>query len=378
MKILFTGGGTHGHFYPIIAIVEAIEEIVREKKLLPPKLYFAAPLPIDRQLLFDHQVAFVQTSAGKVRSYFSIRNFFDAGKTGWGIFVSVIRVFFMYPDVIFGKGGYGSFPTLLAAKLFRIPVVIHESDITPGRVNLWAGKFALRIALSWKEAAEHFPGGRAAHTGNPIRHGISTPLHEGAGEYLKLEPGLPTILVLGGSQGAEALNDVVLEALPLLLKKYQIIHQTGEHNADDVGATASVILRDEPNKIRYHAFPYLNELALRMSAGAANLVVSRAGSTLFEIASWGLPSIIVPLPPDVAHEDHQTKNAFAYARRGAGVVIEQRNLTPTVLLSEIDRIIETPAVAQGLSFAAKAFATPEAARIIAEELLEIGLSHESR
>ncbi len=376
MKILFTGGGTQGHFYPIIAVIEEIEKIAAERRLIPPRLYFAGPDPMDRQALFDHGVTFVPTAAGKMRSYRSLRNFFDSFKTGWGVFTSVIRIFFMYPDVIFGKGGYASFPVLLAGKLFRIPVVIHESDMVPGRVSNWAGKFAERIAVSWNEAAAYFPKERVAHTGNPIRHNIMTPVREGAREYLKLEEGVPTILILGGSQGAQALNDKILEALPQLLSRYQLIHQVGERGSAEVAAVAGVVLRDNPNQSRYHPFPFLNEIALRMSVGAADLIISRAGSTIFEIATWGKPSILVPLPADVAHEDHQTKNAFGYARAGACVVIEQRNLTATLLISEIERILGDSGLRTSFSEAAKAFATPNAARIIAEELIAIGLSHE--
>lgn len=377
MKILFTGGGTHGHFYPIIAVIEELEQLVGERKLLPPALYFAAPENPVPQLLFDHRVTFVKTSAGKLRGYFTIRNFFDFFKTGWGIITSVIRIFFMYPDVIFAKGGYGSFPTLLAAKLFGIPVVIHESDIVPGRVNVWAGKFAERVALSYAEAASYFPAAKIAHTGNPVRRALMMPATEGAHEFLKLENTTPTLVVLGGSQGAQAINDIILQSLPDLLLRYQIIHQTGEGNWKDAAGAAGVALRQSPEAARrYHPYPYLNELALRMAAGVADLVISRAGSTIFEIAAWGKPSIIIPLPGDVAHEDHQTKNAFAYARSGAATVIEQRNLTPMVLSSEIARIIENKEIAAGMAASAKAFATPKAARTIAEELLAIGLSHE--
>src|SRR5581483_6227395 len=111
---------------------------------------------------------------------------------------------FLYPDVVFGKGGYGSFPTLLAARLFRIPVVIHESDAAPGRVNAWAGKFAVKIALSYPEAAEYFPKEKVAFTGNPVRKALMLPAREGVNEFLKLEADIPVLYVTGGSQGAEA------------------------------------------------------------------------------------------------------------------------------------------------------------------------------
>ncbi len=374
MKILFTAGGTGGHFYPIIAVAEAVNDLVRERKLLEPELIYAAPEPYDREMLIQSGIRFVPTSAGKIRNYFSILNFFDLFKTGWGVVRSVLRIFFLYPDVVFGKGGYASFPTLLAAKLFKIPVIIHESDAIPGRVNRWAGTFAKKIAVSFPEAAHYFPKDKVAHTGNPIRKAVLVPAREGAFEFFKLEKELPVLYVTGGSQGAQALNEGLLAALPQLLEKYQVIHQTGNDNLQDISNRAKVIMGDNPNLVRYHPVGYLNDLATRMAAGAANLVISRAGSTVFEIASWGLPSILVPLP--TAAEDHQTKNAYAYARAGACVVIEQNNLTPGLLVSEINRILNHDAVTHAMGNAARAFARADAAKLIASALLDIAVSHE--
>jgi UDP-N-acetylglucosamine--N-acetylmuramyl-(pentapeptide) pyrophosphoryl-undecaprenol N-acetylglucosamine transferase len=375
MKILFSAGGSGGHFYPIIAVAEAMGDMVREKKLLEPTLYYAAPDPYDKEMLLANNITFVPTAAGKMRRYFSLLNFFDWFVTGWGVMRSVLRIFFIYPDVVFGKGGYASFPMLLAAKLFRIPVVIHESDAVPGRVNLWAGKFAAKIAVSYPEAAEFFPKEKVAWTGNPIRKSALIPLREGAHEFLQLTHELPVILVLGGSQGSQIINEMVLAALPKLVEKYQVVHQTGEANFKEVSGRAKVALVNSPHSERYKCFGYLNELATRMSAGAANIVVSRAGSTIFEIAAWGIPSILIPL--EGAAGDHQTKNAFSYARAGAASVIEQNNLTPGLLVAEIDRIITNPETVRMMSEKARGFARVDAAKAIASALIEIGLSHES-
>ncbi len=375
MKILFTGGGSGGHFYPIIAVAEAIEDVAREQKLVEPQLYYAAPEIYDRDMLVANAITFVPTAAGKIRRYFSIRNFFDLFKTAWGTLRSIIRIFFLYPDVVFAKGGYASFPTLLAAKLFRIPVVIHESDAEPGRVSLWAGKFAVYIAVSFDAAAAYFPAGKVALTGNPLRKAVLHVASEGAHEFLKLDEKVPTIFILGGSQGAAVLNDAILGALPLLLARYQIVHQTGAANIAEVEGRAAIILQESAYKERYRAFGYLNDLAMKMGAGASALVVSRAGSTIFEIAVWGKPSILVPIPESVSHD--QTKNAYAYARTGACSVIEQENLLPAVLAAEINRIIDHPEIGGKMGEAAKHFSRPDAARIIAQKLLDIGLSHET-
>ncbi|OGC88857.1 hypothetical protein A2419_02405 [Candidatus Adlerbacteria bacterium RIFOXYC1_FULL_48_26] len=374
MKILFTGGVTGGHFYPIIAVAEALHDKVREEKILDPKLYFASPNPYDKEMLVANDITFVPTSAGKLRRYFSILNFFDYFKTAWGITESVLRTFFLYPDVVFGKGGYGSFPTLLAARLFRIPVVIHESDAAPGRVNMWAGKFATKIAISYPEAAEYFPKDKVAFTGNPVRKSLMLPAREGMHEFLKLERDVPVIYVTGGSQGAEAVNEAILAALPELVEKYQIIHQAGDLNIKEVTQRARVALVDSVHKDRYKPYAYLNDQALRMTAGVAQLVISRAGSTIFEIALWGIPSIIIPIPEPISHD--QKKNAFAYARSGAATVIEQTNLTPHLLASEITRILSNTQLHASMGTAARGFARADSAGLVADALLNIGLSHE--
>lgn len=375
MKILLTGSGSGGHFYPLIAVAEAINDLVREKKILEPTLYYAAPEPYDRELLLANNIQFVPTAAGKFRRYFSPLNVIDWFKTGWGIVGSVLRIFFIYPDVVFGKGGYGSFPMLLAARIFRIPVVIHESDSVPGVVNKWAGRFAEKIAVSYPNAAQYFPKDKVALTGNPIRKSILLPERQGAFEYLKLEEGLPVLLVLGGSQGAQAINEIVLTSLPQLVEKYQIIHQTGEANFKEISSRAQVALINSPHPERYKPFAYLNELATRMSAGAATLIITRAGSALFEIAAWGIPAIVVPLEGSAS--GHQTQNAFAYARAGAGIVIEQNNLTPGLLLSEINRITGNAELMRTMGEKARAYARVDAAKAIAQVLLDIAISHES-
>lgn len=374
MKILFTGGLTGGHFYPIIAVAKEINELAKKEHTLAPQLFFMAPAPYDERALFENNITFLRAPAGRLRRYFSIANFFDMFKTAVGVVRAVFSVFVIYPDVIFSKGGGGSFPALLAGRLWRIPIVIHDSDAEPGRVSMWSGKFADRIAVSYPEAAKYFPKDKAVWTGNPIRKDIMLPIKDGAREYLKLEELVPTILVLGGSQGATALNEAIVDSLPNLLNDFQVIHQTGEAKYNDVIKTASVVLEGHPHISRYKPFNYLNELALRMCAGAASLVISRAGSTLFEIAAWKLPAIVIPIPEDVSHD--QTKNAFSYARSGAAVVMEERNLTPSLLQFEIRRILNDESVVASMSKAAASFAKEDAAEKIAKTIFSIALSHE--
>lgn len=376
MKILFTGGGSMGHFYPVIAIAQEINDIARERRLIEPQLYYMSTEPGDKRMLFENNIIFKQSPAGKMRRYFSILNFFDIFKTGWGIIKATFQVFFIFPDVIFSKGGYASFPTVLAARLFRIPLVIHESDSVPGRVNVWSSDFAERIAVSFPEAGKYFSKDKVAVTGNPVRRELYTVASEGAVEFLHLEKNVPVILVLGGSQGAERINELIVESSPELVERYQILHQTGKGKLKGVEATAKVLLEGSKHAKRYRPFEYLNTLALRMAAGASSLIVSRGGSTIFEIALWKVPSIIIPL--STAAEDHQRKNAFSFARSNGAVVIEENNLTPHILTAEIDRILSDTALQEKMKEGAGTFAHPNAARQIAEVLIGIALQHESQ
>ncbi len=374
MKILFTGGGTGGHFYPIIAVAEEITDLVKENRLIPPEMFFMSPNPYDAAMLYDKGITFKKTSAGKIRRYRSIQNFFDIFKTGWGMLTALFSVFSLYPDVVFGKGGYTSFPVLCAARILRIPVIIHESDTVPGKVNMWAGKFATKIAVSYPETLEKFPAEKVALTGNPVRKELMEPLREAAHDFFKLTPNIPTVFVVGGSQGAQLINDTLIDALPELLTNCHIIHQTGPVNHKDVVSRTDAALLNHPFKDRYKPLPYLDTLTMRMAAGAADVIVSRAGSTIFEIAIWGVPSILIPITE--TNGDHQRKNAYAYARAKACVVVEEQNFSSHILISEIRRILGNPETRTSMKAAALAFGKRDAARTIAKEILAIALSHE--
>ena len=205
MTIAFTGGGTGGHFYPIVAIAEAVRDLVREKRLVEPKLYYLPPTPFEPQALFENGITYIPIPAGKMRRYFSLRNITDFFLTFFGVVKALFVLFRLYPDVLMSKGGYGSVPTVIAAHLLGIPIIIHESDAKPGRANLLAARWAVRIGISFDDAAEYFPHGvreSIARTGIPIRKALMRTESEGAHQYLGLEGAVPTVLILGGSQGS--------------------------------------------------------------------------------------------------------------------------------------------------------------------------------
>lgn len=374
MKILFTGGGSGGHFYPIIAVAEKLNQKFYAENLPLPELYFMSTDPYNEQLLIENRIAFRRVTAGKVRGYFSILNFFDLFKTAWGTIKAFFQMFSLYPDVVFGKGGYASFPVLVAAYFFRIPIIIHESDSVPGRVNAFAGKFAEKIAISYPEAAPYFPLGRTALTGNPIRDELMRPSGLDAWKELGLDRNIPVLLILGGSQGARTINDQIVTLSPKLVEKYQVIHQTGEANAAEVQATVNGLLGGNPNASRYHVYGYLNNRTMKLAAEAASVVVSRAGSAIFEIAIWGIPAILIPIANHVG--DHQRKNAFAYARAGGALVIEEANLGPNIVMTEIDKLMSDESKRASMREGAKAFARTDAAAKIAEQITAIVLRHQ--
>jgi UDP-N-acetylglucosamine--N-acetylmuramyl-(pentapeptide) pyrophosphoryl-undecaprenol N-acetylglucosamine transferase len=379
MKIVLLGGGTGGHFYPLIAVAEAIEDLCAERTLLEPEFFYIGPPPFDPPSLLEHGITYKSNFAGRVRRFASILNIFDSFKVLAGIIRSIPQLFALYPDAIFSTGGFAAFPTLVAARLLRIPLVIYDADAKPGRVSLWSSKFARAIAVAHPEAASKFPSrvrDKIARVGHPIRKEILGVAKEGGFEFMQLDKSVPAILIMGGSQGARAINETVLDVLLDLVTRYNIIHQTGAANLDETTKIASVVLKDSPYASRYRPFGLLNTLALKMAAGAASIIVARAGSgTIFEIASWRIPAILIPIPQEVSHD--QTENAFSYARGGGASVIEQRNLKPHVLAAEIDRLMQDAGLRSRMQEAAQAFAQPEAARKIARMLLDIGLEHES-
>jgi len=286
MKIVITGGGSGGHFYPLISVADKIREISEDKHILQPEIVYMATEPYDEEALFRNEINFTKIYAGKLRKGSFFRNIPDLFKTAWGVADTLIKLFQFYPDVIFTNGGYVAFPVLVAAKILRIPVVIHVSDTVPSRVLLYAGKFATKISVAFPEAAKFFDKDKVAHLGNPLRDEIKFKQKEGSHEFFNLDYSVPIILILGGSQGSQIINDTVIAALPKLVEKYQIIHQTGKKNYEDIYGIAGVTLLDNPLKKRYKVFPYLNDLQMKMAAGAADLVITRAGAgSLNEVAN---------------------------------------------------------------------------------------------
>ena len=374
MRIILTGGGSGGHFYPLIAVARSIRNLAEVQKITNLELIYASDEPFDSKLLQEEDIRFLAIPAGKIRRYFSIKNIFDPFKTFFGVIRAIWIIYLNLPDVVFGKGGYASFPTLYAARILGVPIIIHETDAVPGKVIKCASRFAKRIAISFPEAAKFFPADKTALTGNPIRKEITLGSGQEAAEIFKLEPSLPVILIYGGSQGSEKINGSILDILPELLEISQVVHQCGRNNIGAINSRAGIMLEKSTHPERYHSLPYFDERELRNILKVANLAISRAGGgSLFEIAISGIPALVIPLPTSA--QDHQRENAYAYARTGAAEVIEEANLTPHILLDRIKKLLADLPRQTSMIEAAKKFAKPDAADKIAREIFKLIEEH---
>jgi len=373
MRLVLVGGGTGGHFYPLIAIAEAIRE--REAGGdSPTELLYLGPEPYNAEVLTKLNITYVYCPAGKSRVYRSILNFLDIFTTTYGVFVAFWKLLWIYPDAVMSKGGYTSVPVVLAAWLLRIPIVVHESDAVPGRANALAARFAHTIAIAHKQVAEYFPQEKVIETGMPIRKVILQSISD---PYVTLgvSKDRPMILITGGSSGAERINNFILAALQRLLSEYTVIHQVGDANVEKVSADASSLFTDREPLSHYYVFGHLSESLMAAAFQAATLIITRAGSTtLFEIAAVGKPAIVIPIPEDISRD--QRSNAYSYARETGAVVLEEHNLSDDILVAEMERILKDTKVQQEMTTGARSLTASLGAAKLADVLTGIAREHE--
>ncbi|MCA9365474.1 UDP-N-acetylglucosamine--N-acetylmuramyl-(pentapeptide) pyrophosphoryl-undecaprenol N-acetylglucosamine transferase [Candidatus Kaiserbacteria bacterium] len=369
MRIALVGGGTGGHFYPLIAVVEAIK-----KEDPNVDFYYIGPNAYRKDILDEYNINFVKCPAGKLRLYSSIQNTLDLFRVIGGVLVAWYKLYILMPDVIFSKGGYTSVPVLMMARFYRIPVVIHESDSVPGRANKMAKKFAKYIAISYKESLDYFPKEKTALTGIPIREDLINPSAEDPFTTLGIPNDMPLIYITGGSSGAERINDVVLQTLPDLLSNYRVFHQTGVDNEESVRVAVKTLIQDDTMLDRYYIKGELDVNTVSAILRAASLVISRAGSTtLHEISIHGKPSIIIPIPESISRD--QRTNAYAYTKTGAGLILEESNLTRNLLVEQINTIMTNADKYKTMSQIALQFAHKDAAQKLTQILLKTGRDH---
>ncbi len=374
MKILFTGGGTAGHIIPIIAVIRKIRKIYSKEDL---EFFYVGPQDEIGSILLSHEgIKIKQVLSGKIRRYVDkksiFQNLFDVlFKIPFGISQAFFYIFFLSPDLIFSKGGFGSIPTATAGWLLRVPIFLHESDVAPGLSNKLISKFSLKIFTSFPKT-EYFPVKKTILTGNPIREEILEGSKAMAEKLFQLNKDKPIILILGGSQGAQRINNKILDILAELLKNFELLHQTGAKNFKQVKAESKVVITKNLEKY-YHPFPFLKERELKHAYQAADLIIARAGAgTIFETAAIGKPCILIPLPESA--QNHQVKNAYSYAKNNACIVMEEANFTPRFFLEKLKELFSHPEELQNMEKNAKNFAQIKAAKIIAEYICNY-LSH---
>lgn len=372
MRIALTGGGTGGHLFPILAVVQEIKNLTSANVFQIPfgegnnvEFMFIGPKTVGEEALAKEGIVHKIIMAGKLRRYASLQNIFDIFKIPLGILQSFWHLFWFMPNVVFGKGGYGSVPVVIVAWLFRIPIIIHESDSVPGLSNRICAFFSRRIAISFDESAKYFSKEKTALIGNPVRPSLFGGDKETAKQLFGLSGTKPVLLILGGSQGAQAINDLIISSLILVSKRCEIIHQCGAANFEAVKQTIGNRMPAD-----YHLYPFLDDEQMRQGMTVADLIIARAGAgTIAEISALSAPSILIPLPNAAA--DHQLKNATEFANFGATVIMEEMNLAPHLFQNQVFSLLDNPELLKKMGDNAKAFSRPDAAQRLAQEVLNL-------
>lgn len=381
MNVILTGGGTAGHVLPTLAVIEEIKKISVDVYSIPSThfLYIGSATGIEANLVPQLGIPFKAINTGKIRRYFSWRNFVDPFKVVIGFFQAIAIIKKFKPAVVFSKGGYVSTPVVVAAGILGVPVVSHESDAIPGLANRFTAFLSRKICISFESSKKYFGSKKTILTGNPVRLDFKADIGSKlrANEIIRsfgFNPDIPVILVMGGSQGAHLINETIYATLEKLLTRWQVVHLTGERDFADFKRRQEAL--DPKIRSHYQIFSYLKNDLPFVLAGST-IVVSRAGAnSLAEIASIGKPSILIPLTS--AASGHQKANAVIFAKNEASILLEEKELTPELLYQQIAGLIESKDALARMSKAALSLATPQAAELIAKETLEQGITYLSR
>jgi UDP-N-acetylglucosamine--N-acetylmuramyl-(pentapeptide) pyrophosphoryl-undecaprenol N-acetylglucosamine transferase len=355
---VLTGGGTGGHIYPALSVAQCLEG--------EELLYVGTAEGPEAAIVPKAGIPFRTVPSRKLSRRPTPGTLVAAAVSAWGVLRGAALLRSWKPDVVLGTGGYASAGVMFAAGLLGYPTIVHEANVVPGRVNKLLAKLCTRIAITYPASAEHFPPGKTVLTGLPVRPDLMRGDPAKVREQYGLDPDLPTLLVSGGSGGAQSLNRAVVEALPELGRiPVQVVHQTGRSHYEAVMREVG----DLP--AFYHPLPYVDDMPALLSAGT--LILCRAGSsTLAEVTAVGLPAIAAPYPFAVA--DHQTANARALEQAGAAVLVPDAELTGDRLVREVRGILCDPGRLEAMRAASKAQGRPDAAQQVADLLRSVARS----
>jgi len=319
--IVLTGGGTAGHVTPCIALLPTLTKEGYDIH------YIGSYDGIERKLIEEYKIPYYGISSGKLRRYLDIKNFTDPFKVIKGYFEACKILKKLKPNILFSKGGFVTVPVVLAAKKCGIPVIIHESDMTPGLANKIAIPAAKKVCANFPETMNHLPADKAVLTGTPIRRELFSGNKIKGLDFCNFTANKPVIMIIGGSSGSKKINDVIRGMLPTLLRDYQIIHLCGKGNLD--------------SKLEglegYVQFEYIKDELSDLFA-ASNLVISRAGANaICEILALRIPNILIPLSLKASRGD-QILNAESFQNQGYSYLLKEEDLTVSSLLTAINYV----------------------------------------
>lgn len=322
-KIVLTGGGTAGHVTPNIALLPRLIKAGYQVS------YIGSCKGIEKELIQAADIPYYGISSGKLRRYLDLKNLSDPFKVLKGLGQAIRLLRRLKPDIVFSKGGFVSVPVVLAARIRKIPVIIHESDLTPGLANKIAIPAAKKVCCNFPETLKYLPKEKAVLTGSPIRQELLSGNAESARSYCHFNTEKPVLLVIGGSSGSKVINDAIRSQLPALLQKYQIIHLCGRGNVD----------ASQTGAAGYAQYEYISTQLKDMFA-LADIVISRAGANaICELLALRKPNILIPLSASASRGD-QILNANSFQKQGFSYVIEEENLTADTLQEALSAVFE--------------------------------------
>jgi UDP-N-acetylglucosamine--N-acetylmuramyl-(pentapeptide) pyrophosphoryl-undecaprenol N-acetylglucosamine transferase len=338
MRLVLCGGGTGGHIIPNVALIHELKERYPQQHQLE-LLYIGSGNTVEKSFLEELQIPYQGIICGKLRRYFSLKNFIDFFRIPIGMLQAFLVLRRFKPQVIFCKGGYVSFPVAFAGKLLKIPVLLHESDVTPGLANRLSARFATAICLSFSESKKYFPHKKIILTGNPVRRELAFGNKEDGLKFTDFKPIKPVLFFMGGSQGAEFINQIVFQNLDYLLSHYQIVHICGAGKVKEARELLKLLSPAHQKYLsRYRAFPFVGR-ELKDLYALADLIICRAGAlTLAEIDFFTKPSLLIPLPGKSSRGD-QIDNAKVFAKNHLCRIVLQEEFTNREFMESIKSLL---------------------------------------
>lgn len=318
-----TGGGTAGHVTPNLALVPELKKLGYEIK------YIGSIQGIERTIIEKEGIEYFPIASGKLRRYFDLKNFSDPFKVLKGLFQAKKIIKREKPDIVFSKGGFVTVPVVIAAYLNKVPVIAHESDITPGLANRLAIPYCTKVCVTFPESVKHIKGNKAVLTGTPIRKELLEGSKIKGKKLCNFKDDKPVLLIIGGSLGSKIINEIVRKNLESILSTFNIIHICGKSNLDE----------NLENRIGYTQFEYVNE-ELPHLMKAADLVISRAGANvIYELLALKKPNLLIPLSKKSSRGD-QILNAASFEKSSYSLVLQEEEVTDKTLLEKLNYLYE--------------------------------------